>query len=362
MRIGIDISQLTYQGTGIARYTENIIEAISKFDTANEFVLFFSSLRGRLPKNFLPSRSLTIKKFPIPPTVLDLLWNKLHIFPVEKLIGKVDIFFTSDWTEPPSKSKKITTIHDLVTYKFPETSSQNIIETHKQKLKWVIKESSFILCDSESTKKDAMEILGIDRKKLRVIYPPVEIKVSPSENIKQKYNITHPYILTVGKIEPRKNIKRLIQAYEKIHIKEVELMVAGPKGWGELDLPEVKGVRFLGYISDEDLYALYKEAVFFVYPSLYEGFGYPVIEAMKLGCPVATSNTSSLKEITSDNGLLFNPESVDEIAQALTKYANDNELREKMKNRGLKRAEDFTLKNFYSQLSQVFQEAYDNWN
>ena len=175
MKIGIDISQIVYEGTGVGEYTKNLIEALLKVDKENEYVLFFSSLRRQLDSLFineLTSWRVKIRQFKIPPTLLDFLWNKLHICPIEWLIGKVDVFFSSDWTQPLTlKAKKITTIHDLSVFKFPEEHHPKIVAVQKRRLRWVKKECDLIICDSLSTKQDAMEILGIEEDRLRVIHP-----------------------------------------------------------------------------------------------------------------------------------------------------------------------------------------------
>jgi hypothetical protein len=176
MKIGIDISQLAYKDTGVANYLEHLVEQLLKLDQTNEYVLFFSSMRGKFPiSNFkfpLSNKNVTLKLFRFPPSFLDLLWNRLHIFPIENFIGDVDIFISSDWTQPPVKNEKsVTILYDLIVYKFPDEMDRGIIETQKRKLHWVKKECDLLLCISEATKKDAMEILKIDPTKLRVVYP-----------------------------------------------------------------------------------------------------------------------------------------------------------------------------------------------
>lgn len=190
MRIGIDISQLAYSNTGVASYLEGLVRSMLASDQENEYILFYSSMRKSIKEQVLGikgRKNVTIKEFRLPPTLLDLLWNRLHILPIENLIGDVDVFITSDWTEPPTKkAKKATILYDLIVYKYPEEShnktefnlknlliSPNIVESQKRKLEWVKKESDVILCISESTKKDAAEILGLDEKKLKVAYPGV---------------------------------------------------------------------------------------------------------------------------------------------------------------------------------------------
>lgn len=177
MRIGIDVSQIAYEKTGVSEYLKSFIRELIRADKKNEYILFFSSLRRNFPFDFVQGKQFSnrvqIKTFRFPPSFLNLLWNRLHVVPIEWLIGKTDIFITSDWTEPPSGGKKATILYDLIVYKHPSETDSRIVETQKKKLKWVKKESSIIFCISESSKKDAMEILGIDKRRLRVAYPGI---------------------------------------------------------------------------------------------------------------------------------------------------------------------------------------------
>lgn len=180
MRIGIDVSQLAYENTGVANYLSNLIQHLLVVDKKNKYILFYSSLRRKfltsnfefLNKSQIPNSNVEIKTFKFPPLLLDLLWNRLHIAPIEWFIGDVDIFITSDWTEPPTKkAKKAAILYDLIVYKYPQETDDKIVETQKRKLKWVKRESDVVFCISEATKKDAEEILGIDKRKLHVLYP-----------------------------------------------------------------------------------------------------------------------------------------------------------------------------------------------
>ncbi len=177
MKIGVDISQIYYEKTGVSSYLSQVLDRLLQTDDKNEYIFFYSSLRGKLDTsklNFLKKTNSKLKTFKLPPALLDLLWNKLHIIPIESFIGNVDIFLTSDWTEPPTrKAKKATILYDLIIYKYPNETDKQIVETQKRKLKWVKKESDLIFCISEATKKDAMKILGIEEEKLKVIYPGI---------------------------------------------------------------------------------------------------------------------------------------------------------------------------------------------
>jgi hypothetical protein len=175
MRIGIDISQIVHEGTGVGNYVRNLVKALVEQDSSDEFVLFGASLRKRhifseytkqLKK---PVRLVTV---PIPPTVLDILWNVLHILPIQWIVGKVDIFWSSDWTQPPlGGCKGITTIHDLTILRYPESFASQIVAVHKRKLKRSLSSCSMFLCDSQATYDDVVRLLHVDPKNARVVYP-----------------------------------------------------------------------------------------------------------------------------------------------------------------------------------------------
>lgn len=177
MKIGIDISQLAYKNTGVAKYLRNLVENLLKIDKKNEYILFYSSLRRKIDPEILNLKNkgnVKIKTFDFPPTAMDILWNKFHIMPIEKFVGDIDLFITSDWTEPPVKSlKKATILYDLIVYTKPEETDKKIVQTQRKKLEWVKKESNIVFCISEATKQDAINILGIDEKKLKVTYPGI---------------------------------------------------------------------------------------------------------------------------------------------------------------------------------------------
>lgn len=171
MRIGIDISQVAYEGTGVEKYVRRLVTELLKYDKKNEYVLFGASLRkiSVFYKHFEKKHLVVV---PIPPTLLDIVWNKLHIFPIEWFTGPLDIFWSSDWTQPPLiHAKGITTIHDLSFLRYPESFVTKIIDTQKRRLKRAAKICTAFFCDSEATKKDAMELLKIPAYRLFVVYP-----------------------------------------------------------------------------------------------------------------------------------------------------------------------------------------------
>lgn len=174
MKIGIDISQLVYRNTGVARYLGLLLENLITEDTQNKYILFVSTLRGNpnsFLENFSRQKNVDVKRYYFPPLFLDFLWNKLHMIPIECFIGNIDVFISSDWIQPPTKAKKVTILYDLIVYKFPKEMDKKITSTQKRRLFWVKREVDKIICISDSTKKDAQEILDIPANRLKVIYP-----------------------------------------------------------------------------------------------------------------------------------------------------------------------------------------------
>lgn len=351
MKIAIDISQIVYEGTGVATYTRNLVRELLRLNKNNRhtYLLFGTSLRH---KSKLESFVTSLKKdnlvfehflLSLPPTFTDLIWNRIHHVKLEKLIGKFDLLHSSDWVQPPTRAKKITTVHDMIVYKYPQTSTNrlgfnlsrfspvaNIVQTQKDRLQWVKKEADLVLADSLSTKKDIVEILGIPSGKIRTVYLaagdnfdqfgrlPEKEKGVQIAKVMAKYNLKQDYVLAVGTQEPRKNLSGLIKAFIKLAPHSINLVIAGKFGWGQKDEhKDNKSINLLGYVHQEDLPALYAGAKLFAYPSLYEGFGVPILEAFSTGTPVLTSNISSHPEVGGKAAIYVNPEDTDDIVKQM---------------------------------------------
>lgn len=175
MRIGIDISQIAHEGTGVATYVRNMVSELVRQDRANTYVLFAASLRKQqVFREYVKTLACPVRLVvvPIAPTILDILWNILHIIPVEWFIGSVDVFWSSDWTQPPlARATGVTTIHDLTVLRFPESFANIIVAVQKRRLARATKVCHAFLCDSEATKQDVMKFLHIKESSLRVVYP-----------------------------------------------------------------------------------------------------------------------------------------------------------------------------------------------
>ncbi|MEI6532974.1 MAG: glycosyltransferase family 1 protein [Candidatus Roizmanbacteria bacterium] len=357
MRIGIDISQIVYEGTGVARFTDGFLRSALTYHNNHQWIFFCSSFRRQLDKNLITliqRSNQTLIQLPIPPRGLSFISHNLHSLSRElhifnSLFNRIDWFITSDWAELPLSCKKATIVHDLVFKRYPETVDPVILKTQMKRLEWIEKESEIVFCDSKSTADDLREFYNIDINKICVNYPGVEnrsVNVHFVEKTIKKYNLKKPFLLAVGKVEPRKNLKRLIEAFLQIDEKDTELIIVGPQGWDKLDNINDKRIQFLGYISDDELTALYTSCYAFILPSLWEGFGYPIIEAMHQGAPVLTSNISSLEEITHKHAIHFDPFNIKNIKDSIHLIFNDKKLRTKLSLEGKIYAESFTWKRY----------------
>jgi glycosyltransferase involved in cell wall biosynthesis len=327
MKIGIDISQLLYPGTGVANYTYNLVKHLLLLDKKNEYRLFFASLRK--PKNaifFDEFKNLDAKTyhFPIPHRLLYFLWTKNHLLPIDLFTGYCDIFFFSDFYRPPTnkKTKGITTVHDLSWKIFPQFHEEKIIEAHQKKLEKTLQYNDTIIVDSKNTKNDLIKYFpNVHQEKIFVIYPGVADYFKPMKDknkfkeILKKYKtfnfslLTFNFLLYVGAIEPRKNLDLAIKIFHRLINQNslsptTKFFIIGRAGWKNQAIFDlVKRLKledkviFLGYVADEDLPYFYSNALATFYLSQYEGFGLPPVESAKCETPVLLYQNSSLGEI-----------------------------------------------------------------
>ena len=342
MLIGIDISMLVYQGSGVANYTYNLVKNLLLYDKKNTYKLFYSSFRRpkETKEKLKEFKKLGAKvyDFPFPPFLLKLFWNKLHLFPIEWFIGKVDVFHSSDFLRPPTSKtvKNITTIHDLTWKLFPQYHTKDVIYAHEKKLEKTIKYNDEIIVDSENTKNDLLKLYPqIKEEKVHVIYPGVGEHFRKIEDKKAIEKVINKYLksyklqvtsymLYVGAIEPRKNLDVAIKVFHKLLntkylLLDTKFLIIGRAGWKNekifqlvKDLKIEDKVIFLGYVEDKDLPYFYSGALLTFYLSSYEGFGLPPLESLACGTPVIAGDNSSMKE-TLPKEFLVNEKDKEEI-------------------------------------------------
>lgn len=285
---------------------------------------------------------------------------------------KLDVFFAPTHYLPLiSKVPSVLLILDVSYLKFPELFNKKDLYQLKIWGGYSMKKAKKIITISQSSKNDIIKSYNVSSEKVVVVYPGIKsektnskFKMQNSKSISEKFGIKGKYILFVGTLQPRKNIERLIEAFAKLKKEDVELVIVGKKGWQYEEIfaaPKKFGVEdrvlFVDNAADEDLPSLYKNALMFVLPSLYEGFGLPVLEAMNYGCPVITSNISSLPEAGGDAALYVDPNSVSDIVSKMEKLLNDPELRKNLIEKGYKQVEKFSWEKSAKQVLATLEEV-----
>ena len=372
MKIGIDYTSAAHQGAGIGRLTRNVIGTLAQLDKENQYTLLVQGRELPSDKVYLPPAGERVRNAAsgIPNSNFferrtwiserwwARIWHRLHIpLHVEWITGKVDVFHGPDFTLPPlrAETKAIVTVHDLSYLRLPGCFKPALLDYLVTNVPRSVHRANWVLADSESTRCDVIELLQVPEDKVSVLYPGVEPRFCPIRDVKAltsvqiKYELPERFILSVGTVQPRKNYERLVQAFSQVRVPDLSLVIVGGKGWlyeklfqqvQELNLQN--RVRFTGYIDDADLPLVYNLAEVFVFPSLYEGFGIPPLEAMSCGVPVIAADNSSLPEAAGNAGLLVDAKDVEALADALVRVLDNAALRQTLVKRGLAHAKKFT--------------------
>lgn len=374
MRIGIDYTAAVNQRAGIGRYTRCLVTALAELDDQNEYVLFYSyGGKDNVGPFFADRPNFHERRLRISARNLAIIWYRLRLpIHVERATGALSLFHSPDYNLPPLRcGRGIVTVHDLSFLLFPECHDKSLREYLEKTVPWSVSRATLVLADSMNTMNDLVCLLDARPERVRVVYPGVDERFRRVEDAatlqaaRDKFGLHFPFILYVGTIEPRKNLGRLIQAYARLKARrqlEHKLVIAGQKGWlyddvfrRAVDLRVEEDVVFPGYVSDDDLPSLYSLADAFVFPSLYEGFGLPPLEAMACGTPVVTSTASSLPEVAGDAALLVSPTDVDELAQAIARVLDDSDLRRRLSAKGVERAGALTWRSAAKSLLEIYE-------
>jgi glycosyltransferase involved in cell wall biosynthesis len=383
-RITFDISPLLTISTGIGYYTANLVSHLMALQPEIQWSFF--SIPGRKPKEVDIQTSSEVIRQIIDPWFLParatslLLQAPLHrLLAVESFIGASDLFHWTNFLCCSQRTgKKILTVHDVSFVLFPEYHPLKRRFLFKSFFPRSLEQADHIITVSQNTKQDLVRYFHVPPEGITVIPLAADETFRPicpedAAATLTRYGIRYAqYVLYVGTLEPRKNLPRLLQAYHLFrnsHSESVPMVLTGANGWLNKGLfaeiersPWRSDIKILGYVAKADLSALYSGALAFVYPSIYEGFGLPPLEAMACGAPVITSNNSSLPEVVGDAGLLVDPLDVDEIARAMLKIADNLVLRETLCKRGIERARTFNWKITAQQTLDVYEKTLDQKN
>ncbi len=369
-KIAIDYTPAYEQGGGIGRYVRELVAALANQDSVTQYRLFVAGAKA-LPSP--PGANFRWSSTEISPKWWARLWHRAQIpFPVEFFTGKVDLFHATDFTLPPTLCRTLLTVHDLSFVRVPETTSPTLRHYLDKVVPRSVRRADHILADSQATKDDLIALYGTPSDKVTVLLSGVEPRFRPVtdvnslERVRARYALPRrPYILSVGTVQPRKNYARLVEALSLLRGQglDVSLVIVGAAGWLANPIYEAikhlhmsEFVHFTGFADDADLPALYTGAICVAIPSLYEGFGLPVLEAMACGTPVLTSNVSSLPEVAGDAALLIDPHETQAIADGLTRLITDSTLREQLIARGYQQAARFTWERSARELRAVYHQ------
>ncbi len=371
--IAIDYTPAYEQGGGIGRYVRELVTALAHVDAPENRYRLFVAGAGRKPLPEIPGAQFEWKPVSLTPSWLARLWGRARLpFPVELFTGNVDLYHATDFVLPPTRSKTRTvlTVHDLSFLRVPETASPGLRQYLENVVPRSVQRADHVLADSEATRQDLISYYQTDASKIEVLYSGVDSRFRPITDqaainrVRQHYGISNrPYVLSVGTVQPRKNYPKLIEAVSRLKQSELCVVIVGGKGW--LEDPIYASIRqlgmqerviFAGFVADDDLPAIYSGSLCMALPSLYEGFGLPVLEAMACGVPVITSNLSSLPEVAGNAGILVTPTHLEEITNALERVTTDSALRESMVAKGLLQAQKFSWEASAQQLKRVYDQ------
>ncbi len=367
MRIAINCrSFLQRQYAGIGRYAYNLVQSLGRIDTKNEYALYVRrkpfEFKRRVPHP--PAKNFSVK----------VDWRNAGLF---KTFGPVEIYHSpSPDSLEIDNTKIIVTVHDLIYKTYPQGHTPETIAQTERQLNEAVAKASKIICTSQSTLNDLHKYFSVEKSRTctayqgvdkDVFYPLKSEEKDAALRILKKKGITQPFILFVGTIEPRKNIANLLEAFHHLRSRAKfsgQLVCVGMKGWMSDGLSALierlelqQHVIFPGYLTDQELRCFYGLTQVFVFPSFYEGFGFPIVEAFSCGAAVVASSTSSCGEIAGDAALLINPKRSDEIASAIERILQDENLKGQLQAKALRRAEDFSFQKTAQETLKVYKEV-----
>ncbi len=371
--ITVDLRSLhTQEFSGVESYTVRVLEQLLLSDQNFVYKLFYNRF-SKKEFNYFHFINAEFLQTRIPNRLLNLSIKFFNYPKIEKLIGEHQTLFMPNWNtlSVTPETKVVLTVHDLSPLLMPEFYSWKDRVWH-----WVInlnklvKRANKIIAVSEFTKVSLIEKLKIPASKITVAQLGVDhenfrpnLSVDKLRDVRNTYSLPGDYILFVGTVEPRKNLSRVIEAFEQVN-EPVSLVIAGKLGWKYAAIlkqieqsPKRRFIKLLGYVPETDKPYIIKLARAFVWPSLYEGFGLPILEAMAVGTPVITSNVSSLPEVAGDSAILVNPFNVGDIAIGIQTLLTDDSVREHYIKAGLERSKKFTWENCAEEVRQVLSET-----
>ena len=370
MKIIINALPIRSPLTGVGNYTYNLITQFKRLRPDFDYTYYYGYFAKKL--KFYPDKGKSfyyikefVKKLPILSSNARDVINKFAYLHSEKY----DLYFEPNFIPFDIRAEKtVTTVYDFSFYLHPEWHPKERVDYYSKNFFKRIKKSDAIITISKYVEKETQEILKVKDSKIITIYPGYSEVFNSGGNEPKKIPFPGNYILFVGSIEPRKNLVNLLRAYvllPEYMRKEFKLLLVGFKGWENKEIAELLGqlkgaVNYLGYVNSEELANLYRGASCFIYPSLYEGFGLPPLEAMACGCPVVVSNVTSLPEVCKDAAHYVDPYDVENMAEGMYKVLVDEGMRQTLIQKGLQRAQLFNWEKSAQEHLKVFEEVFNS--
>ncbi|MHA1568037.1 MAG: glycosyltransferase family 4 protein [Alphaproteobacteria bacterium] len=369
MKIAIDARAVTDEASGVGVYTRTLIRGLAGRDDGDQYHLV-SNRRVHLPAD-LPENFRILQE----PHHIGNFWLQWQCPGLLRREG-VEVFHGTNFLAPlRSPCPTVLTVHDLSSLLFPRlhTRRNNLVQ---RLLPRAVKRARLVIAISENTKRDLIEHLRVPPEKIRLVYNAPAENFGPAvdeayqQAVIKRLSLPERYFLFVGTLEPRKNVTRLLEAfarYSRLHENGTKLLLVGSEGWGSRDVRKThrqlglgERVRFVGYVDHADLPAVYRQAKALVMPSVYEGFGLPIVEAMACGTPVIAAANSALAEVAGDAAVLIDPDDAAGLAESLIALSSDERVRERCVQAGLAQAGRFSLAAFAEATHRVYREALED--
>ena len=373
VNVTLDVSPAVHQRAGLGRYAGELVRALQEAPSRSvNLRVFYTEAGTATPRGTIAALPQFPSRLGYKPWRLAAMASHLARVPFDRLFGYPDIVHATDHLLPHVRATSVFTLHDLIFEVYPEHHKRYNHLFLKLMMPRFLRAADQIICVSEHTRRDAERLYGIERSRMTVIYEAADEHYRPQadaeqlEVVRQRYQLPERYILHVGTIEPRKNLGALLEAFGalKDHFPEVKLLLVGKKGWLYEPFFEqlarsglASEVCFPGFVREEDLPSVYQLATVFAFPSVYEGFGLPPLEAMACGTPVVASHASSLPEVVGDAGILVSPNDRAALTAALRRVLDDAELRQTMRARGLAQAARFSWQRAAQETLEVYRKA-----
>ncbi len=360
MRVGFVMEQCWHEvpgGTALA--TLGLVDALSEHSDIDVVGVAARHQRPPAPPWRPP---IEVRQLPLPRTLLYETWHGLRRPHVERATGPIDILHCMGGAVAPADAPLVVTIHDLAFVHHPAMFTRHGLRFFERALQLTRAEAAAVIVPSSATLEDCVAA-GIERNRLRRIpwgITPADVSAADAAAARKRFGIDGEHVVVVGTLEPRKNLARLFEAWRRLDRPELRLVVVGPSGWGDVwgDRGVPPNAVLTGFVDDRTRDALYSGAVASVYPSLFEGFGLPVLESMALGCPVVTSSGTATEELVAGGaGLAVDPTDAEAIAGALASLLDDPDLRDRMRRAGLQRAAEHTWDRTAQQTADVYRQV-----